>query len=377
MVENGAELAVIQPVNWHPGKSLSRLHPHWKAAAEMNYPRHRQQDGVKVYHPRIVNPKPSYFFSKPYIDRYADAVEKFFHSHKIKLTPRDVFYAQWIPEAYNVKHAAKRLGVRFAVKVIGDDVLVLPQYQKGYVDVLKEVWGGADIRLTVADYLAKEANRLIGEDLPFHTVRRGTDYNFFKPVSIEEKQRLRQELGISVDKTVILCIGSALVAKGWLDLFEALKGLKESGVDFLLVGVHGGIAHLDLPAEAAKLGLTGYFKEYKDVKPSAINRFYNIADVFCLASHSEGIANVVVEAMASGLPVVATNVSGHPELIKNRDIGVLIPPHQPGLLQNELAAMITSSEAREQTGKQARDFIVNEWGSVDYNARKLFEILKG
>jgi teichuronic acid biosynthesis glycosyltransferase TuaC len=375
MVQNGAELAVIQPVNWHPGKMISKLHPEWKSAAEINYPVKRMQDGVQVFHPRVRNLKPSYIFSNSYVDRYVNAIEKFFHANKIQLHPDDIFYSQWIPEAYNVKHAAKKMGVRFAIKVIGDDVLVLPHHQKGYVDVMKEVWGGADIRLTVADYLANEANRLIGEDLKYHTVRRGTDYDFFKPVSNQEKLQLRKELDIPADKLVILCIGSAIVAKGWLDLFEALKGLKESGADFLLVGVHGGIAHLNLPEEASKFGLSCHFKEFRDIKPSAINRFYNIADVFCLASHSEGIANVVVEAMASALPVIATNVSGHPELIKGRDTGILIPPHKPTVMCAELVAMIQNADLREQTGRQAREFIIKEWGSVDYNAHKLYEIL--
>ena len=375
LVENGADLSVIQPVSWHPGKTLSRFHPEWKHAADINYPVRRTFEDIEVFHPRIRNLKPSYLFSKPYRQRYVDAVERFFHKNKIAPAASDIFYSQWVPEAYNVKYAAEKLGVRFAIKVIGDDVLVLPKHQKGYTAILKEVWGEADIRLSVADYLGHEANTVTGQDLMFYTVRRGTDYKHFAPPTQAEKQQLRRELEIPAGKVVILCIGAAIAAKGWAELFSAAQKMKNEGLDFYLVGVHGGITQVDLQAEAAKAGLQDRFKVFKDIAPAAVNRFYKMADVFCLASHSEGIANVVVEAMASALPVVATNVSGHPELVKSRDTGILIPPHQPALLAKELTAMITDKALRETVGKNARTFIVNEWGSVASNAKKLYEIL--
>ena len=101
-----------------------------------------------------------------------------------------------------------------------------------------------------------------------------------------------------------------------------------------------------------------------------------MVDVFCLPSHWEGMANANIEAMSTGLPVITTNVCGHPELIEDGVNGILVPPKQPKILEEKLRALLADAVLREQLGKTARDFIVNKWGNFADNSKNLYKILQ-
>ena len=80
-----------------------------------------------------------------------------------------------------------------------------------------------------------------------------------------------------------------------------------------------------------------------------------------------------MEAMASGLPVITTDMCGHPEIISNGVTGILVPPKQPDILSKELLALINDKEKRKFLGDNARNFIVNKWGNFYENAVKLYK----
>jgi glycosyltransferase involved in cell wall biosynthesis len=369
----GAEVNVVQPVMWHPGGVLSNLQPDWKEARRLNYPKERMYDGVQVYHPRVANMKPGRIFSKPYTERYADAVVNLFKEKRITPDPSvDIFYSQWLPEAYQAQAAARRLGIKTSILIIGDDILVYPHASEGNFNTIKTTVEQANGRFAVARYLGDEANKLLGTNYKFEAIRRGVNYDFFKPAEEGEKMTHRKEFGIPGDRTVILTVGSPIVRKGWLDLFDALKAIKQQGSDFVLAAAYSGPGEVNLNDEIAKRGLQDNFKDLGEVKPEVINKLYNTADIFCLPSHWEGIANCVVEAMASGLPVVTTNVCGHPEVIRSADTGVLLPPKEPALLAEKLTMLLNDKPLRTQLGKNARTFIVKEWGNFNDNAARLY-----
>jgi glycosyltransferase involved in cell wall biosynthesis len=376
LVENGAELCVIQPVLWHPPYPLSKLNEDWNNQQQKNYPHKRTYDGITVYHPRIANLKPGRIFNKPYSQRYVEAIVQFFKKEGIQLSKdKDIFYAQWIPDAAMVQQAAHQLGIRAASLLIGDDVLVWPFENEKNLLTFCNTMRNSDIRLAVAGYLANEANQLTGEGLPYTIIRRGVNHNFFKPAKLSDKINLRNKFGIPQNKTVILSIGSVIVRKGWLDLLDALSILNKTNSDFLLVAAHGGKPDFDLKAEANNRGLYDNLLDLGEVDPKEIDGLYNSADIFCLASHWEGIANSVVEAMSSGLPVLTTNVCGHPELIENGITGILVDPKSPTQLAEALLKMLNDAEFRNLLASNARTFIVNHWGDFAFNARKLFKTL--
>jgi glycosyltransferase involved in cell wall biosynthesis len=148
--------------------------------------------------------------------------------------------------------------------------------------------------------------------------------------------------------------------------------VKKTFDNFLFVAVHAGAKEIDFPAEAEKRGLTDNFYNLPDQPPQALAGIYNMADIFCLPSHAEGMANVVLESMSSGLAVITTAVGGHPEIIETGVNGILVPPQQPAVLAEKLLEVVKDKGLRERLGKAAREFIVTKWGNYTDTAKVLY-----
>ena len=377
LIENGADLRVLEPIPGYPRYPFYLLHEQWKKYAEIDYPQQRTHEGVQVFHPRIYNIRPNRLTRRSYEERFFDAIVKFFKHNNIVLDPsRDVFYSQWVPNSALVQQAAHKLGIKSAILGIGDDVILYPHLKPEYLHLFKKTWLEADHRFVVADYLGREANKLIGSAVPYDVIFMGVDYDYFKPASPDDALKARKEYNIPADKTVILTVGTAIVRKGWLDLLDALKEIIKENSSFIQLAVHAGDSDLNLDEEVAKRGLTNNFINIGEVYPNRLNKIFNAADIFCLPSHWEGMANVVIEAMSSGLPVITTNVAGHPEIVDSGVNGILIPAKQPSVLKKELLSLINDKGKRDMLGKNARNFIVNKWGNFTDNTRPLYSKLR-
>ena len=377
LINNGAELNVILPVLWSPPFPFSEMFADWKKNRKLNFPEKRVYDGIIIYHPRIANMRPNRFVKKSYTERYIDAVANFFKENNIVLDPEhDIFYGQWLLDCVHMLQAARKLGVKCAVLGIGDDVITWPGSSAKEMEEFKYVVTKADLVLTNADYLGKDIQKSSGMQVPYVVNYFGIDYDKFKPVDEAEKLKLRVKYNIPANKIVILTVGSPLKRKGWLDLFDALAEIKKTNTDFLLVGGYAGPKDLDIPAEVAARGLAEQFYDQGEIKPELLSEFYNLADIFCLPSHWEGLATVVSEGMASGLPVVTTDVCGQPEIVKHNETGILVSAKDKVGLANELLSLIENKEMRQELGAAARRFIVDTWGNDDENSRKLLGILK-
>ena len=377
LVENGAELSVVLPMLGFPPFPFYLMDHSWRKQHKNRFEPERIFDGIKVFHPRISDLKPQRLFRQGnYHQRYVKSIINFFKYNNIKLDRRtDIFYSQWLPDSYHVQEAAHTLGVKSAILLIGDDVLIWPKQGQVNTEIFKQTVREADIRLSVAAYLAQESDKIAGPQ-HFETVRRGVNYDFFKPFSKDEKYRIRKELNVAEETLIILSVGTAIVRKGWLDLLDALKEILKQKSDFVLMGAFSGSPEFDIDEEVVKRGLTDHFINLHEVGPNKITAIYNAADIFCLPSHWEGIANAVVEAMATGLPVLTTDVCGHPELISNGETGILVPPKRPDRIKEELITLLQNPELRERLGKNARNFIVNTWGNYKYNSAKLYNVLQ-
>ncbi len=374
LIHHGAELEVIVPVPWSPPAPFARLHPEWENFHKLGYPMKRVYDGVTVHHPRIANMKPSRFVKKLYAERFIDCVAEFFKERHITLDPhKDIFYSQWLPGSYLVQMAAHRLGVKSAILSIGDDVALWPHGSEETFRQFKQVFEEADLRFACAHYLGRQSNKLVGKDLPYTMVGWGVNYELFRPATTAEKKALREEYNIPDDKVVILNVGTASVRKGWLDLFDALAEVKNHNDHFLLIAVIAGAQDVDYDNEAENRGLAGNILILRDQPPAKLNKLYNTADIFCLPSHAEGMANVVIEGMASGLAVVTTTVGGHPEIITSGVNGILVPPQQPTILTEKLLEVVNDKALREKMGVAAREFIVTKWGNFTDNAKVLYD----
>jgi len=200
----------------------------------------------------------------------------------------------------------------------------------------------ADVVVTVCKAFARELTTVAR--VPAERIR--VQHNAIRPApppAAEDVRAWRKRLEIADDQRVILSIGRLSKEKAHADLIEAFKQLCEVNPDLnsklLLVG--DGPERETLTAAAEARGIAGrvvFTGQVKDVGP-----FYALADLFVLSSHSEGSPNVLLEAMAVNVPVVATSVGGVPEIVENEKSALLVSAKDPIALATAIARVLRDS----------------------------------
>jgi glycosyltransferase involved in cell wall biosynthesis len=104
-----------------------------------------------------------------------------------------------------------------------------------------------------------------------------------------------------------------------------------------------------------------------------LSRISSGSDLFVLPSHSEGVPKVLLEAMAAGLPVIATNVGGIPDIITNNENGILIPPGSPEAIADAVKLVMENSSLREKLIENGYGFVKNH--TAENQAKKLAELI--
>ena len=181
-------------------------------------------------------------------------------------------------------------------------------------------------------------------------------HNSVKPFvapPLEQVRRVQHSLGLQ-DEAVILAVGRLSYEKGIADLLRAAAVLRNTkGVpNFRLVLVGDGPEREALARLASRLGIEGKLTMagfQRDTKP-----YYSIATLMAVSSHTEGSPNVVLEAMAAGLPIAATAVGGIPEILEEGLTGLMVPPRNPDAMASAILRILTDPEMRLRLGAAAR-----------------------
>ncbi|HZD32642.1 MAG TPA: glycosyltransferase [Candidatus Angelobacter sp.] len=182
-------------------------------------------------------------------------------------------------------------------------------------------------------------------------------HNFVKPFqrpSADEVRSTRQALGLNNGDSVILCAGRLSKEKGHADLISAvaLVARRRDLPPTRTVIVGDGPEREALDRQAAALGISErvvFAGFQKDVAP-----YFGVADILALPSHSEGSPNVVLEAMAAGLPIAATAVGGVPEILVNRETGLMVPAQNPEAMADAIGELLMDRELCRRLGAAAR-----------------------
>jgi glycosyltransferase involved in cell wall biosynthesis len=166
----------------------------------------------------------------------------------------------------------------------------------------------------------------------------------FQPPDPAAVAALRSSLGIPEQVPVLLSVGRLSAEKGFDDLLEAAAvARRQTTIDFRLVIVGDGVERPHLEAAVARLGLSGTV-----LMPGHDHRmapWYGMAYGLVMPSHSEGSPNVLLEAMAAGIPVVATSVGGIPEMVDAGKTALLVPAQNPQALGKAMAGILSDRAA--------------------------------
>jgi glycosyltransferase involved in cell wall biosynthesis len=232
---------------------------------------------------------------------------------------------------------------------------------------------GADRVICVSDALADLAISLGANPSRLSVIGNGVDLEKFKPVPRDEARRV---LGLPPDCRVLVSVGTLVERKGFHRVIEVLPALLPRFPDlrYLIVGGAGpeGDIAARLKAQVAKAGLESRVHFLGAYAPERLKIPYSAADVFVLATGYEGWANVFLEAMACGLPVVTTRVGGNAQVVDSERIGTLVELGSREALVAALDDALTKAWDREAIRAQAAR---NGWDQRITTLLKEFELI--
>lgn len=257
--------------------------------------------------------------------------------------------------------AAVLLGRRYGVPV----VVTERGYMNRYPDrdrfcraAARFVVEGADQLVFVCRALADRAAALGTPRREPRIVYTGLDHAAFRPGDAVEARR---ELGLPEDGEIVLSVAQLVQKKGNVHLVRAFARVAGERPRALLVLVGSGRDEEMLRAEAAALGIAERVRFAGQQPGPRVARFMVAADVFALPSLKEGFPNVLLEASASGLPLVAAAVDGVPELVRDGDNGLLVPPADPSALAGALLRLLGDPAERARLAGAARHKATTEF----------------
>jgi glycosyltransferase involved in cell wall biosynthesis len=160
---------------------------------------------------------------------------------------------------------------------------------------------------------------------------------------------------------LILSVGRLVPKKGFSDLLAACRILQQDGIGFRCVIVGEGPLRARLQEEIALHRLVGVVELVGSLTHADLIKLYAQADVFALTPRivsngdRDGIPNVIAEAMATGVPVLSTSISGIPELVRNDYSGLLVPPGSPSAIAAALKKLLGDELVRERLAREGRN----------------------
>lgn len=174
----------------------------------------------------------------------------------------------------------------------------------------------------------------------------------------EEQFHLLDKQGEALNekKKIVLYVGNLLVEKGVVELIEAVEILSRKRDDFSLKLIGNGPFKKELSKLIEKLRLVKFVGLEGEKEHEEIPQWIHKSHVVCLPSYHEGFPNIVVESISCGRPVVASNIGGIPEIINDKELGILIPPRDPEKLAWALEEALDKEWNREEIAGSAARF---------------------
>jgi teichuronic acid biosynthesis glycosyltransferase TuaC len=345
-------LIVIAPFPWFPLQGLlRRWRPHFRPPA----PATETQENIEIRRPR--------FFSVPGAFKWLDGVCMALACLplllRLKREPScsviDAHFAY--PEGYAASLLGRWLRIPVCITLRGTEVPLArdPRRRRRMIQAMQR----ATRIFAVSESLKRHAVSLGVAADKILVVGNGVDTTRFHRV---DRKTARARLGLPGDAPVLVSVGALVERKGFHRVLECLPGLSQRfpGLRYVIVGGAGpeGDWSARLRALTNDLGLQDCVVFLGAVAPDELKVPLSAADVFVLATSNEGWANVFLEAMACGLPVVTTDVGGNAEVVTDAKLGSLVPFGQQERLSQAIADALGREWDRDAIAAYAKG---NSW----------------
>jgi glycosyltransferase involved in cell wall biosynthesis len=344
------DIKVIAPIQWYPFLRAMR-----GALWAMPVPARETIEDLDVFHPRFVV-IPRYW-------KWLDAITYFWAVRSVvkELARREQFRFDLIdvhwtyPDIVAAYWLARSAGKKFSVTVRGHEALYAEERTIRRWLVARYL-RRADSVVTLSAELRDRVLALGVAPGKVRVVLNGVDQARFHPL---DRSKCRTELGISADKRIIISVGRLTAGKGHQEIIRSVAALgARHDIDLYVIG---GINPEEdfgrqLTQLVAELGLRNvHFVDR--VSHDRLAVWYGAADVFCLASAREGCPNVVLESLACGTPVVATDVGAVAEVVADGENGYLVQLDDPDSLTAALGRALERSWNRDAISAR-----MQQWG---------------
>ena len=346
-LKRNIQITVVSPIPFFPRFNVLRSHHNFKYA-QLNTKEKR--DGYDVFFCKhIVLPKLGFLRTYFLYFSLLKLLKKIDRSHQI-----DLLNGHWIfPDGVVTEWVGKTLNKPVVLTARGCDINHYPKLfgrKKQIVNALNS----CDKIIAVSYALKKEIMSLGISEKKVFVIPNGIDFNRFHHI---DRTICREKIGLENDDIIILSIGSLDEVKGTHYLIMAFGMLANKLKDIKLKLIIIGEGHLrsylkDLCKEHSindRVNFLGNFPHEK------VPYILNASDMLCVASIREGRPNVVLEALSCGIPVVASNVGGIPELIKNGENGYLFERGNVSDLFEKINKCLSTSWLSENVSKTVKD----------------------
>ncbi len=353
--DTGVNVTVMAPVPWFPFRGKV-----WGGYSKFaQVPKAEVRNGVSVEHPRfLVIPKvgmgltPSFLYqtAKRALKARLDAGEK------IDLIDAHYLYPDGV--------AAAKLGETFGIPVVmtarGSDVTEIGR-MPGPQSLILKAMASAAHTICVCNSLRDELISFGADAGKITTLRNGVDAEHFREV---EREKTRKKWQVS---------GKVALFAGWLIerkrvdiMLDAVAKLDD--VTAVIAGEGPLLA--DLKAQVNRLSIENRTLFLGKLQPEDMPSAFSAADVLVLPSEREGWANVLLESMACGTPVVSRAVAGAIDLVTCDEAGVLVDGDDPQLYANAIDKVVSAPENRDKTRRYAGAF---GWREISLAQEKIFK----
>jgi teichuronic acid biosynthesis glycosyltransferase TuaC len=333
-------------------------------------PSQRSDDGIPVRHPRWLYPPNAGWANGPLLFLQLLPVLSGLR-RRFRWEILDAHYGH--PEGVAAALCALVFRCRYVVTLRGAE-LTHSRYRMRRA-LMRWSLRRADRVIALSDELRNLAIELGTSPERVLVVRNGVDGSVFFPTS---RSAAREKLGIAPNLRIVLSVGRLVADKGHMCVLDAMKVLLDADPD-LRLAIAGGPGRegsefehtlrtlVESPEWRGKVLMLG------EIPQTELAQWMNAADLFCLGSLREGCPNVVVEALACGLPTVATRVGAVPELIPSEELGLVVPPSDPAALERALSRALGTAWDREAIGAWGQR---RSWRQVAEELRTVFDSVK-
>lgn len=349
------EARVIAPVPWFPmtAEAFGRY------AQFARTPRRSMRNDLQVSHPRYwMLPRVGVSFQPDAMARAAWADLEAWKRAGWKPDLIDAHY--FYPDGVAAAILAQRLGVPFVVTARGSDVNVLGRTSGPAARILQTAQAAAAV-ITVSMRLQESLVALGADASKIVVLRNGVDMETFRP---DDRAAARRRLVLTA-RAIAVCIGNLVPEKGFGLAIESLVHL--DGMHLVVVG--DGPQRSELIALSQRLKVAARVTFLSTMPQAELRHVYSAADVLLLTSTREGWPNVVLESLACGTPVVATDVGAVREMLTNPVVGRIVAERDARVFSAAVLELLRQTPSPLQVRQHAAQF---DWRSVSRGQCEVF-----